>query len=48
MSQIKSANEIQLAVFKKALDISSQNSMQLIQAATRIPSNLGNSIDTFA
>jgi len=52
MAQYKTASDVQLAVFKKAVDISAQNSLQLIQAATQSlpnnPPNLGNAIDTFA
>lgn len=52
LAQYKTANEVQLAVFKKSIDISAQNSLQLIEAVTQSlpsnPSNLGNSIDTFA
>jgi hypothetical protein len=52
LAQYKTATDVQLAVFKKAIDISAQSSLQLIQAATQSlpnnPPNLGNSIDTFA
>ncbi len=52
LAQYKTASDAQLAVFKKAIDISAQNSLQLIQAATQSlpnnPPNLGNTIDTFA
>ena len=52
LAQYKTASDVQLAVFKKAVDISAQNSLQLIQAATQAlpnnPPNLGNTIDTFA
>jgi hypothetical protein len=52
LAQYKAATDVQLAVFKKAIDISAQSSLQLIQAATQSlpnnPPNLGNSIDTFA
>lgn len=52
LAQYKIATDVQLAVFKKAIDISAQNSLQLIQAATQSlsnnPPNLGNVIDTFA
>lgn len=52
LAQYKAASEAQLLVFKKAVDISAQNSLQLIQAATQSlpknPPNLGNTIDTFA
>lgn len=52
LAQYKTANEIQLAVFKKSIDISAQNSLQLIESATKSlpsnPPNLGSSIDIFA
>jgi hypothetical protein len=52
LAQYKTATDVQLAVFKKAINISAQSSLQLIQAATQSlpnnPPNLGNSIDTFA
>ncbi len=52
LAQYKTATDVQLTVFKKAIDISAQNSLQLIQAAAQAvpsnPPNLGNSIDTFA
>jgi len=52
IAQYKTASDVQLAVFKKAVDISAQNSLQLIHAATQSlsnnPPNLGNTIDTFA
>ncbi|MDP2152941.1 MAG: YjfB family protein [Methylotenera sp.] len=52
LAQYKTATDVQLTVFKKAVDISAQNSLQLIEAATQSlpnnPPNLGNSIDTFA
>jgi len=52
LAQYKTASDVQLAVFKKAVNISAQNSLQLIQAATQSlpnnPPNLGNAIDTFA
>lgn len=52
IAQYKTASDVQLTVFKKAIDISAQNSLQLIRAATQSlpnnPPNLGNTIDTFA
>lgn len=52
LAQYKTASEAQLLVFKKAVDLSAQNSLQLIQAATQSlpknPPNLGSTIDTFA
>lgn len=52
VSQSRTADEVQMAVLKKAIDISAQGALQLIQAASNvIPSNpphLGNQIDTVA
>jgi len=52
MSQSKAADEVQMAVLKKAIDISTQGALQLIQAATNIipsnPPHLGGQIDTIA
>jgi len=52
MAQTQTADAVQIAVLKKALDIESQNAMQLIQAASQVvynnPPNLGNQVDTFA
>jgi hypothetical protein len=51
-SQAGTANAVQLAVLKKALDIQAQTSLQLIEAASQVtrsnPPNLGNQIDIFA
>ena len=52
LSQTKTANDVQTAVFKKALDINAQGALQLIDAASQAgranPPHLGNKIDTFA
>jgi hypothetical protein len=52
LSQTKTANDVQTAVFKKALDINAQGAMQLIDAASQAgranPPHLGNQVDTFA
>lgn len=52
MSQSRATNEVQMAVLKKAIDISAHGALQLIQAASNvIPSNpphLGKQIDTVA
>lgn len=52
LTQAKTAQAVQLAVLKKAMDIQAQGAMQLIQAAARVvpgnPPNLGNRVDTFA
>ena len=52
MSQARTAESLQVAVLKKALDIQEQGALQLIEAASQvIPSNpphLGNAVDTVA
>jgi hypothetical protein len=52
MAQAETAEAVQLAVLKKALDIEGQGALQLIQAATQVnysnPPNLGNGVDVFA
>ena len=52
LSQTKTANDVQTAVFKKALDINAQGALQLIDAASQAgranPPHLGNQVDTFA
>jgi hypothetical protein len=52
LAQTRTADAVQIAVLKKALDIESQNAMQLIQAASQVvynnPPNLGNQVDTLA
>ena len=52
LSQTKTANDVQTAVFKKALDINAQGALQLIEAASQAgranPPHLGNQVDTFA
>ena len=52
MSQARTAEALQVAVLKKALDIQEQGALKLIEAASQvIPSNpphLGNDVDTFA
>lgn len=51
LSQAKTGDSVGIAVLKKAMDIQSQNAMQLIEAATQSsnnPPNLGNRIDTSA
>jgi hypothetical protein len=52
LSQAKTANDVQTAVFRKVLDLNEQGAMQLINAAAQAgranPPNLGNQIDTFA
>jgi hypothetical protein len=52
MTQAGTANAVQMAVLKKALELEGQSALQLVQAATQTsynnPSNLGNRIDTYA
>lgn len=52
LTQAKTADAVQVAVLKKAMDIEAQGAMQLVQAASQVisknPPNLGNHVDTFA
>ena len=52
LSQQRAANDVQMAVLKKAMSIEGQSALQLVQAATQPtsnnPPNLGNSVNTFA
>jgi len=52
MSQARTADAIQVAVMRKAMDINAQGGLQLIQAASnaapRNPAHLGNRIDIYA
>ena len=52
MSQSKLANDVQISVLKKAIDMNAQSATQLIaalpQPQSSNPPNLGNSVDTYA
>lgn len=48
MSQTQTAQAVQIAVLKKAMDIESQSALQLLQAIPSNPPNLGNNVDLFA
>lgn len=55
LKQVELNNAVQVAVFKKALDLESQGVLQLLQAATQTmasvtsnPPHLGNTIDSYA
>jgi hypothetical protein len=51
MSQARTANAVQLAVLKLAMDVQSQGALQLLQAVTPAagnPPHLGNAVDTYA
>ena len=51
MAQARTAEAVQIAVLKKAMDISAQGAMQILEALPAPPSNpphLGNRVDTFA
>lgn len=52
LTQNETANAVQMAVLKKALEVEGQSALQLVQAATQTsynnPPNLGNSVDIFA
>ena len=45
MSQVQTAQAVQLAVLKKAMAIEEQSAMQLLQALPSNPPNLGNNVD---
>lgn len=52
VNQASSGDAVAIAVLRKTLDIQAQSALQLIQAlpqpASNSPSNLGNSVNTFA
>ncbi|MCM8620750.1 MAG: YjfB family protein [Candidatus Accumulibacter sp.] len=52
MSQARTADAVQMAVLKKALDVQAQGALQLVEAAAqKVPNNplhLGNRVDTSA
>lgn len=48
MSQIQTAQAVQLAVLKKAMDVGAQSALQLLQAVPGNPPHLGNNVDVFA
>ena len=53
MSQARTADAVQIAVLKKAIDIGASSALQLLQALpmptpVNNPPHLGNSVDTFA
>jgi len=52
MTQARTADAVQLAVLKKAMDIQAQGAMQLVQAASQVTTsnlpNIGTQVDTFA
>ncbi len=45
MSQVQTAQAVQLAVLKKAMAIEEQSALQLLQALPSNPPNLGNNVD---
>lgn len=48
MQQTRLANDVQLSVLKKAIDVQSQGAMQLLEAAVQVtanPPHLGNQVD---
>ena len=52
ISQVRTTDAVQIAVLKKAMDISASGALQLLQALPEPvpvsnPSHLGNSVDTF-
>ncbi|MBK6357124.1 MAG: YjfB family protein [Betaproteobacteria bacterium] len=48
MSQVQTADAVQVAVLKKAMDIEKQSAVQLLQAIPSNPAHLGNNVDAFA
>lgn len=52
MAQAQTANAVQMAMLRKAIDIEAAGAMQLLQALPQVaatnPPNLGNYVDTFA
>lgn len=48
MKQSETAQAVQFAVLKKAMEIEQSSAMQLLQALPSNPPNLGNSVDAFA
>lgn len=48
MSQNQTAQAVQIAVLKKAMDIEAQSAMQLLEAVPSNPPNLGNNVNLFA
>ena len=48
MSQNQTAQAVQVAVLKKAMDIEAQSAMQLLEAVPSNPAHLGNNVDLFA
>ena len=52
MNQTRTADAVQVAVLKKAMDIQAQGALQLVQSASQVtsnnPPNLGNHVDTQA
>ena len=47
MSQVQTADAVQVAVLKKAMDIQEQSALQLLQAVPGNPAHLGNNVDQF-
>jgi hypothetical protein len=47
MSQVQTADAVQVAVLKKAMDIQEQSALQLLQAVPNNPAHLGNNVDQF-
>ena len=51
MQQTRLANDVQVSVLKKAIDVQAQGAMQLLDAAVQAspnPPHLGNQVDTVA
>ena len=52
MSQARTAEAVQMAVLKKAIDVQEKGALQLLEAASQVvpsnPPNLGNRVDISA
>ncbi|MBK6357786.1 MAG: YjfB family protein [Betaproteobacteria bacterium] len=48
MSQVETAQAVQIAVLKKAMDIEANSALQLLQAIPSNPPHLGNNVDALA
>lgn len=48
IAQGTTADAVQVAVLKKAMEVEAQGALQLVQAITSNPPHLGNRVDTFA
>ena len=47
VSQVQTAQAVEISVLKKAMEIEKQTAMQLMQALPSNPPHLGNNVDLF-